>query len=155
MSDNPCDDKSPSAGRERVIDQKSEVTGRISDTCRIIGFGLLIFYFTVHFNDSSAAGLIRQENSLALYAIGLFGVLTVLFDYLQYFCGSIAAKAALRNENNLYDNKSLAYKARNFMFILKQSTAFLGALVLMYVMAFPSGWNVAAGAFCRIFAPSA
>lgn len=79
MSDLPSSDNSPSTKRERIIDQKSEVTGRISDTCRIIGFGLLIFYFTVHFNDSAAAVRLRQENSWSLFAIGVLGVLTIFF----------------------------------------------------------------------------
>ncbi|PDS31320.1 hypothetical protein [Rhizobium phaseoli] len=125
--------------RERIIDQKSEVTGRISDTCRVIGFGLLVFYFTVHFNDSAAAARLKTGNNWSLFIIGALGVLTIFMDYLQYLFGSRAAHAALKNENHLYNDKSLAYRARNFFFSGKQATAGLGSLVLIYVMGVSAG----------------
>lgn len=120
--------------RERVIDQKSEVTGRISDTCRVIGFGLLVFYFTVYLNEGEAADRLRTGNSLSLFIIGALGALTIIMDYLQYLFGSHAAQAALKNENHLYDDNSFAYRARNKCFIAKQVTAGSGSLVLFYVM---------------------
>lgn len=62
-----------SARRDRVIDFKTIATGRISESARIVGFGLLVVYFTLIVSDSTDARALRETHQMALYLVGLFG----------------------------------------------------------------------------------
>lgn len=117
--------------RIKVLEEKKNVTGRISDTCRIVGFGLLTVFYSIKIGDGKLAELGIGHPCL-IAAIGVLGFLVIVFDYLQYFFGSIAVEAALTS-NSRYDDNSFAYKARNFLFIVKQYAVLLGVGVLVWL----------------------
>lgn len=96
---NPMSDSAPHppdirARRDRVIEEKKSVTGRISDTCRFVGFGLLAIFYALHTGENELALRIRSEAPWKLFVMGAFGVLTILLDYLHYFFGSRAVTQA-------------------------------------------------------------
>lgn len=121
--------------RFRVIDQKTAATGHASDTSRVVGFGLMVVYFTLTLADSNVAAALRGDHPWALYAAGALGVLTVLFDYLQYVCAASSASIALHRPDALYDPSSWSYRAQQIFFRAKQGAAIVGSLAVIYLMA--------------------
>jgi hypothetical protein len=113
------------------LKKKKNVTGRISDTCRIVGFGLLTVFYSIKIGEGKLAD-IGTNHPCLIMAIGGLGFLVILFDYLQYFFGSMAVEAALISDNR-YDDKSFAYKARNVLFILKQYAVLFGVGALLWL----------------------
>lgn len=117
--------------RTKVLDEKRNVTGGISDTCRIVGFGLLAVFYTIKVGDEKL-GTIETDHYCLFLAVGLSGFAIILFDYLQYFFGSLAVEAAIKADNK-YDKDSLAYKARVLFFNLKQYAVFVGVGLLIWL----------------------
>lgn len=124
--------------REKILEEKKNVTSRISDTCRYIGFGLLAVYYTIMSGDNSFATNL-QSGALtywALQGIGIAGAVAILFDYLQYFFGSRAVEEALASETHQYNEDSCAYRARRLFYNLKQCSVGAGAVLLLFVVVF-------------------
>jgi hypothetical protein len=117
--------------RAKVLEEKKSVTSRISDTCRIVGFGLLTIFYTIKIGEGKLEK-IGTDHSCLVLAVGLLGFLVILLDYLQYFFGSQAVEAALAT-NNLYNTESFSYRARNFLYILKQYAVFAGVAALVWL----------------------
>lgn len=123
----------PTLTRERVLEEKRNVTTRISETCRYIGFGLLAIYYAAMIADeSSLLAEVWKVNLMAFYLIGVAGVLTVLFDYLQYFVAQFYIEKALSGGQLLYDQNHWSYKGRVWFFWIKQFSALLGVLALLF-----------------------
>ena len=117
--------------RAKVLDEKRNVTGRISDTCRIVGFGLLTVFYTIKVGDEKLSTIDTTHSCLVL-AVGIAGFAILVFDYLQYFFGSMAVEAAMKAKNK-YDEDSIAYKARKLFFYLKQYAVFVGVGLLVWL----------------------
>jgi hypothetical protein len=115
--------------RRAVLDEQRNVTSRISDTCRYIGFGLLVVFYASRFGEPESASL-QETYGRALYIIGLTGGLTIVFDYFQYVFGASAVQTALSRNDYMYDDHSIAYRGRRACFVLKQWSAGIGSLVL-------------------------
>lgn len=107
-----------------LYEKKSDHSGRISESCRYIGFGLVAFYY----------GLVTSNPPMdphwAIVWIGIFGVLTLVMDYFQYLGGYFSVKAALKNSNRNFVTSSFSYRTQDSMFWAKQITAIAGALTL-------------------------
>lgn len=118
--------------RRAVLEQKQLVTGKIGEICRFIGFALLAVFYTISSSNNEFSKKISATSDLALYVIGAAGVLTILFDYLQYFFGSIAVNQALANEEDgyKYNSSHFSYRLRGIFYYVKQAMAFLGSFVL-------------------------
>ena len=72
-------------------------------------------------------------------AFGILGLLTVVADYSQYLAGDIAARAALRRDDDgkgthLYKKSWKSYRARNIGYVAKQIFSVSGAVILICVM---------------------
>jgi len=121
--------------RKDVLAEKRHVTGKISDNCRFIGFGLLAVYYAIMSGAGTSFGAsLRLEHPYAVQLIGMSGVLTILFDYLQFLFASRSVDQALKRSDNSYNSKSLAYKARSSFYYAKQWSTFIGAATLVYIV---------------------
>ena len=107
-----------------LYDKKSSHSGKISESCRFIGFGLVAFYYGLVTSNPPT------EAHWAIVWIGIFGVLTLVADYFQYLGGYFAVKAALKNSNRNFIQSSLAYRTQSYMFGIKQLLAIAGAIAL-------------------------
>jgi hypothetical protein len=85
-----------------VLEQKQFITGRISETVRYIGFGMLVIFYTVYSSDTQFSRNVVSGEPNLLKTLGICGSLAVLCDYLQYLCGNVSVRLALRNSDNAY-----------------------------------------------------
>jgi len=120
--------------RQRRLEEKADVTGKISDITRFIAFGLLVAFYTVNVsNDNFATGL--RGYQCPLFLMGLCGSVAILLDYLQYVFGLLSVKNALVRETVDYDPHSLWYKGRTFCFVGKQVAVTIGSTMLVIIVA--------------------
>jgi hypothetical protein len=129
--------KEPSEGAQRIYADLRNVTSRISETTRFVGFGLLAVYYTLKVGEGALATQLSARFPCLLGVVGIAGAAAVLLDYLQYWCGVHSANVALRRDDFTYDKRSGWYKARERTFLAKQVAAITGALalVLMFILA--------------------
>lgn len=122
--------------RQKVLEQKQYVTGRIGESCRFIGFGLIAIFYTLKTSKEPFAQEIVAAHPSLLWLIGSFGVLAIVADYLQYVMGSFAVESALANEAGgyKYDDKSCSYRARSAFYWAKQVFVGIGAAGLILIM---------------------
>lgn len=129
-------EKKAEAMRDKVLSEKASVSSRISDLSRYIGFGLVAVVYTILTAKPGALSeSYSQYTDLLLWA-GLFGVLTIVLDYLQYLGGYFSVGQALKNKEGgyRYPSETFAYKFRSFAFWAKQFTTFVGTTLLMIAM---------------------
>lgn len=115
--------------KAKVLEEKRNVTSKISDSCRVVGFGLLAIFYTLKIGSADMVK-ISTDHPYLVWAVGVFGFLAIFFDYLQYFFGSLTVDAALQAPNHKYDHASFAYKARGAFFHIKQYSVILGVIAL-------------------------
>ena len=124
----------PKERRENQRKNQDYFSEKVGDLSRYIGFGLAAATFTVLSSDSTFAKSIAEAAGKKLVLASALGCLTVLFDYLQLFCGWQSASIAARNHENEYrmNKKSRTFRAFQFFFFYaKQVFAFLGAIILI------------------------
>jgi len=119
------------AKRSAILDEKRNVTSRISETTRYVGFGLMIAYYVIRSAESVLSKSISSAYPGALKIVGICGLAAVLLDYLQYWFGSRAVAEALSRESLDYNKNSFWYRGRAGAFALKQLFAIFGAIVLI------------------------
>lgn len=126
------------------IDQKKDVTTRISETSRFVGVGIVAWVFAQHASGEAFAVEYLANFGAVVRFAGVLGVLAVLFDYLQYVAAYASVCATLKNrENNYaYNDRSLAMRAQMFFFWAKQFAAVVAAMIIVLTSA------------ASIFAPS-
>lgn len=135
VNSKPIGDDELKANRLRLLNEKANVTGKISDTCRFVGFGLLAVFYTIKLDLKSLTPTFDSLPSGLVIAVGLFGGLAIFFDYLQYWCGSRAVDHALsRSSRYDYDENRWEYKGRKAFYCLKQLAVFLGVLSIIIVV---------------------
>jgi hypothetical protein len=122
--------------RAKVLEQKASVSSRISDLSRYIGFGLVAVVYTILTAKPGALSESYSQYSDLLLLAGLLGVITILFDYLQFLSGYFSVSQALKNQKGAYryPDNTVAYKFRNVAFWLKQITTFAGTVLLLIAM---------------------
>lgn len=123
------------AVRSKVMDERRNVTSRISDMCRFVGFGLLAVFYGIKAGTGDFADAMQAKDSLLL-AVGIFGVLTILLDYLQYLFAYVAVEDALtrKAEGYTYDDRSCSYKAWVAFFWMKQAAVGIGVIILFWLI---------------------
>lgn len=125
--------------RKRRLEEKQYVTGRVGETCRYIGFGLVAVFYAVSISSEALPMQIWSDYGWWVRAFGALGALTVLADYIQYLAGDFAARSALHRTNDgtkthLYSKKWFSYRLRNWMNVAKQFFALIGASILTGIM---------------------
>jgi hypothetical protein len=121
---------------KEVLEEKRLVTGRISETTRYIGFGLLAaFYGIVSSSDPFPKGLMSSQ-PVALKLMASSGFLAVFLDYLQYVSGRIAVQAALDRPDKpfQYNKRWLSYRVRRVCFVAKQGAALAGSVAFIWIV---------------------
>jgi hypothetical protein len=119
------------------MERRTEFAGRVSETTRYIGFGLLaIFYAMIHGTEPFFFQM-RSTWPLALRLMALCGAVTILVDYLHYVFSYIAADRALdrKDKPNLYDPEWIAYRLATYFFWAKQVAALAGCGLLIFLVA--------------------
>src|SRR5262245_41224283 len=96
--------------RAKILDEKRNVTARISETTRFVGFGLVAIYYSIRTSGAPSFGsALEMRFPTVVMLIGLLGVATVLLDYLQYWFGARSVDDALKRESLDYDTGSFWY----------------------------------------------
>lgn len=119
------------------IKQKTEVTARISETSRFIGFGMVAWVFAQHASSAEFAVEYLSAYGPIVRVAGVLGVSAILFDYLQYISAYLSVQTAIKNEaaSHAYDHDGLAMRLQNFFFWAKQSSAVVSALIVVVTFA--------------------
>ncbi|RWG55921.1 MAG: hypothetical protein EOQ64_15215 [Mesorhizobium sp.] len=125
--------KALAEARKRVLAEKGNVTGKVSDISRFIAFGLLAVFYTIESGDGSFAKAL-QSQALFVYLIGVLASISILFDYLQYFCGVKIVERALKDPLYEYDDKSVWYWGRQNLFEAKQYLVLTSSALLVFVI---------------------
>ena len=133
-SKNGISDEERTANRLKLLDEKRNVTGRISDTCRFIGFGLLAVFYAIKTGDGEFAKNLQTDHPNLVLVVGLLGGTAILLDYIQYLAGSFAVDRALKTDDQLYDDSDCAYAARRLAFTGKQLAILLGVVALIWIV---------------------
>jgi len=121
--------------RRDILQQKQEVTTRISETTRYVGFGLLAVYYALRTADSAYAHGLAEAHPCLLRLMGVSGLGAIILDYLQYVLGSKSVNEALNRPSLDYDETSVWYRGRAITFVLKQWAALIGAASLALIFA--------------------
>ncbi|MER9266610.1 hypothetical protein NKI63_18880 [Mesorhizobium sp. M0410] len=120
--------------RDRLLDDQRGVTARISDACRLVGFGLLAVFYAIKTGDGAFATSVKADHRCLLMAMGAIGLLSIIMDYLQYMFGWVSIKDAKKSNDQLYDDDKFAHKARAFLFEAKQYVVLAGSMVLVWLV---------------------
>jgi len=119
------------------IRHKTDVTARISETSRFIGFGVVAWVFVQHSSPSDFSLSYVSEFGVFVRAAGVLGVVSILFDYLQYLAALAVAKKALNNESDdyAYDQSYWASRLQSFFFWGKQFSVLTASLIVVVTFA--------------------
>jgi hypothetical protein len=128
-------EKKLEAKNVRLMEARTAITARLSETTRFIGFGLLAVYFAVRTAETGFASHLDAEYPCILALIGLCGVFSILLDYLQYWFASESVADAMKRATKDYDTDLFVYKARGATFVLKQCAAVIGSVLLVLIFA--------------------
>lgn len=125
--------------RKLRLDEKQYVTGRVGETCRYIGFGLVAVFYGIVTSSEALPKQLLADFGWWIRAFGAFGALTILTDYLQYLAGDFAARSALSRKDQgefsyLYNKKWFSYRLRTFCYGAKQIFALIGATILTVLL---------------------
>lgn len=118
------------------LHEQATVTSQISNLCRLIGLGGLVVFFTVTGGSEQTAFSLWENKKTPYVLIGVFGALTIFFDYLQYLFAFFSASEAMSRTDkpNRYKTKSALYKGRSWCFYTKQVSAFVCGLAFIAVV---------------------
>jgi hypothetical protein len=124
------------ARRQLRLAEKAAVTGRIGETCRFIGFGVLAIFYTLITSDKPFATAIGSNHRFSLYLAGVTGSITVFTDYLQYLCGAWSVEKTLHRTDNtyLYNTRWTSYKGRLLFYWIKQISALVASGSVVYII---------------------
>jgi hypothetical protein len=124
------------SNRDKVLEEYRNVSSKITDLCRNIGFGLVAVVYSIFTSDSKAVNELYSQYSFFLLLVALFGVLTIILEYFQFLGGYFSVKDTLKNHETdcLYDENLFWYKLRDYSFFLKQGTAIFGAVILFFII---------------------
>jgi hypothetical protein len=118
---------------DRVRAEKKNMSGKISDICRFIGFGLLAAFYTIYTDDQRFGALLSDGSwaKFLLISFAFAGAVAIFFDYMQYAAGYRSVKDAIGADNKMYRDESWAYWIWNNAFLAKQAATLIGCLALI------------------------
>jgi hypothetical protein len=120
--------------RKELRDERRHVSGKVSDLCRFIGFGLLAVFYAVVVGETQFATTVTTKYWFLLYVMGIAGVLAIFFDYVQFACGERSVRDALKRPTQDYDDKAWAHWGRGKAFSVKQYATGIGSLCLLAII---------------------
>ena len=120
--------------KKAVLEQQQYVTGRIGETCRYIGFALLAAFYAIENSDKPFSRSLLVQSTWFLELMALLASAGIVSDYLQYFCGEIAVRKAISENNYRYNSHWLSYRLRTFFYVFKQWATLIAAFLLIYVI---------------------
>ena len=121
------------AAREARIAHKSVVTARISETSRLVGFGIVAWVFAIHTSETKFATSYISSFEIWVNIAGFLGMLAIISDYLQYLCAYSSVKHALerKEKNYAFDKQHAGYVFQGIFFGAKQVFAVVGSLLVV------------------------
>lgn len=108
-------------------------SARISETSRLVGFGLLAIFYAVKVDANASF----EANESLVTLLGVFGALSVLLDYLQYVFGYLMVRYAQHNPpaHSYADGVAGRFFAlKSWAFALKQIAAILGSFIVIFLV---------------------
>lgn len=125
--------QSTSSTREARIAHKSVVTARISETSRLVGFGIVAWVFAIHTSETGFAKDYISSYEIWVNIAGFLGMLAIVLDYLQYLCAYSSVQHALKRKekNYSFDPNHLGYFLQRVFFGAKQVCAVVGSLLVV------------------------
>lgn len=135
-TDEPVADDLDQKYRER-LDQKAVVTGRLSETTRFVGFGIIAWVFAVQSSDAEFSKSYVEQYEVFLNGAGILALLSIACDYFQYLSAYISVRHALtrRDKGYKYDRNHASYLLQNVCFVIKQVAVGLGAVTVIVTFA--------------------
>lgn len=123
--------------RKKRLEHKIEVTKRISETSRVVGFALVAWTYAMHISDKKFTMDYLLSFEICANIAGFAGILTIIFDYLQYVFAYKSIGNALKREteNYSFDNSAWSYKCQNIAFWGKQIAAIIGSVIVAITFA--------------------
>jgi len=132
MADISNDEKQKN--RAQLIADGKAVTGRISDACRLVGFGLLAIFYGIKTGEGPFAQSVKTGHGCLFMAMGALGVLAIVLDYLQYMFANLSIEDAKKTDDQLYVLTAFSRIARGFCFNAKQWAVVAGSIVLVWMV---------------------
>jgi len=122
--------------RDAVMERRKEVSSRVSETTRYIGFGLLATFYAMISGDDAFFVEARTHWPLLLRLIALTGSIAVLLDYLHYVFAYWSTERALERTDapNEYGTGWFSYRGENACFWGKQAAAIIGCVLLVFLV---------------------
>lgn len=119
------------------LEQKAAVTGRLSETTRFVGFGIIAWVFAVQSSDAAFSKSYVTQYEVWLNSAGVLALLSIVCDYFQYLCAYMSVKHALgrREKGYKYDRNHAAYLLQSICFVVKQIAVGLGAITVILTFA--------------------
>jgi hypothetical protein len=122
---------------DKICEDLEFLSGKISDLTRTISLSVLalVWLFIAGGNDAPTLG--ASPNHGLLLLAGLCVLLSLLADYLQFVFGYASSKEVLAmaeasdSRQAKYPKTSTLYRARSFLFWLKQLFALAALVVLL------------------------
>jgi len=106
------------------LEQKSIVTSRLSETTRVVAFGIVAWVFAVQASDAEFSKTYIQTHEIWINTAGALAVISIASDYFQYICAYLSVKHALKRKEQGYkfNRNHPAYFLQTTFFIIKQVT---------------------------------
>ena len=116
------------ARREKVLEQKQEVTARVSESSRSIAFGTLASCYALLIAQEKLVSLFHPVRQGLLVA-ALMALITIVLDALQYLFAYINIQQALAHPEQGFP-KNWSRNGRQACFLIKQLFAYLAGFLL-------------------------
>ena len=129
------------ASVDQIRDDLDYLSGKISDLTRTISLSVLALVWLFIAGGTNAPTLRVAPSHHLLLLAGLFVLLSLLSDYLQFVAGYINSKevlAAAEESNDkgaMYNRASALYRVRTSFFWIKQLFALAALVVLLLAVA--------------------
>lgn len=128
----------PADRRKNYRDSQDYYSSKLSDSTRAMSFGLCAVAFTLLSTDTAFADAVTGSSSWLLLIAAALGALSIVADSLQMLFGWFGTKRAAENDAGEYKADALAkgfFAWREAAFYLKLVFAFVGAAILVFVLA--------------------
>ncbi|MBB3980716.1 hypothetical protein GGR44_000347 [Sphingobium fontiphilum] len=128
-------DPTPEQRRAKYRENQDYFSSKISELARYLGFGLVAVAFGLLSSDAIFAKALVAKSANYLSWAGLFGVTTVLADYLHLLMGWLSNTQAANNDKGKFKLAGIGIVFRflqdRFFFYLKQLLPLAGVIVLL------------------------
>lgn len=122
------------ATKQEILEEIKFLSDRISVQVRTISLGLLAITWGLLIAESNVAIEIARQMGKSLMIIGGLAILTMFFDFLQYFFGYWFTNSLLKEMEKAnrseakYRYSDWRYRFRGYLFWIKQISLFVGVV---------------------------